>query len=221
MRRTGQRGTVFAVSLILFMLALCFFVGLFGTRSGGAVQLHLEYYFLVRPCGETTSAAVAGESYLAGGAGYLYGAEEVVLSCYFRRADAEAVQSSLRGRGVETRVVARSSPEFRAETEGKRIEANAKTLDTCAHLLFDAANGLERMDTGQEEARAAVEGVADALAGLRAGNAGETFSLWNVALSRAERRAREIAAGILFPKDLRYLQVALCFAVVDCRDYFA
>ncbi len=221
MRKTVQGGTVFAVSLILFMLVLCFFIGLFGTQGEKKVALHLEYHFLVRSCEETTSAAVAGESYLAGGAGYLYGSEEVVLSCYFRKTDAEAVQSALSDRGVETHIVSRSSPEFRIAAEGKRIEANARTLDTCAHLLYDAANGLERMETGQEEARAAVSGAADALAGLRAGNAGEMFSLWNVALSRAERRAREVASGILFAKDVRYLQVMLCFAVVDCRDYFA
>ena len=152
------------------------------------------------------------------------GGEAVVLACYFKRSDAEFVQANMTDKGVDTQVLALSSEDFTlngGKTEqAKRISANAETVETCARVLYDTANGLERTDVSQDEARAAVRGVVTSLKGLREGNDGALYNNWNVALLSAAKRGTEIAEGIAFAKDLRYLQVELCLMIVNAKDYF-
>ena len=214
----------------VFLFTVCLFVGLFWWygRDYARVTLQKTYYFLVRDCEDTTASAVAGQVYLSGGAGYLLegtaGQSSVVLSCYFNVADAERVQSSMQGKGIETELLSFSTEEFVLQGEKtkfkKSVEQNVETVETCARILYETANGLERTDTSQEEARAAVRGVVSSLKGLRQGNEEQIFSLWNHSLVNAEKRGREIAEGILFAKDLRYLQVELCMAILKTSEYF-
>lgn len=225
MRARIGRGAL-CVSVLLFLFTTLLFVGIFYRgRAIQTVRLSQEYYFLVRDCRETTADAVAGDIYLSGGAGYLLDDDEVVVACYYAQTDAEYVRGVMESKGVDTRVVALQAKSFslngKRAASRARVEANAQTVDSCARILFDAANGLERAEIGQEEARAAVRGVVKSLAGLRGGNEEGVFSLWNVALLRAERRGKELAEGILFSKDLRYLQVALCVTVLHCADCFS
>lgn len=227
MKRSKLGGTVFAAAVFLFLTILCLFVGVFqwSGKTDRRVQAGLRYYFLVRDCSSATAGAVAGESYLAGGAGYLLESENaVVLACYYREEDAAAVAKNMAEKGVETRVLTQSSADFslsdRNAGERDRVRSNAKTLDSLSRILFDAANGLERAEYTQEEARAALEGVSASLEGLVSRNEGELYRLWNVELSRAARRGRELSEGLLFSKDLRYLQVSLCFTALRLSDYF-
>ncbi|MBR7186700.1 MAG: hypothetical protein IKD43_04360 [Clostridia bacterium] len=221
-------GTVFCAALFLFILTLSFFVGIFAWngRTYTTLELKLTYHFLVRDCGVTTSGAVAGESYLAGGAGYLIEKENAVaLACYYQKADAEFVRGTMSENGVLTRVLTLQTDRFALEgdwgTERANIEANAKTVDSLTRILFETANGLDRVEISQDAARAAVSGVVSSLGGLSAGNAHSCYDLWNVELLRAQRKGREIAEGIVFAKDLRYLQIQLCMAVLHLADYFA
>lgn len=220
--------TFFAV-LGVFLFTVILFVGVFWWygEDYARVSLNRTYYFLVRDCEDATASAVAGQIYLSGGAGYLIevdGASAVILSCYFKDTDCERVKNTLSEKGVETRLLALSTNDFslqdsKAELRG-RVEANAETVETCARMLYETANGLERTDISQEEARAAVRGVVTTLKGLRQGNKDESFELWNHELSDAERRGTEIAEGILFAKDLRYLQIELCMAILSIDVYF-
>jgi len=88
--------------------------------------------------------------------------------------------------------------------------------------LYDTANALERTEYGQEEARVALSGVLKVIKGLREENAAiaTLYDVWNAELLRAERKAIEIYSGILFAKDIRYLQVQLCFTVLNLNRYF-
>lgn len=220
--------TFFAV-LGVFLFTVILFVGVFWWygRDYARVSLNKTYYFLVRDCEDTTASAVAGQIYLSGGAGYLIeadGISSVILSCYFKDTDCERVQSTLSEKGVETRLLKMSTKDFtlerdRTEFRG-RVEANAETVETCARILYETANGLERTDISQDEARAAVKGVVTSLKGLRQGNEDEIFTLWNHELSAAERRGKELAEGILFAKDLRYLQIELCMTILSTDTYF-
>ncbi len=220
-----MRGGLLA-ALALFLGVICVLAGIFwwNGREEATLEQDREYFLLVRDCTGETAAAVAGQVYFSGGAGYLLG-NEVVIACYFSERDAAFVQSGMAERGVETRL-RRIAPSVcilhgDAAGEAARIRSNAETADSCARILFDAANGLERTDLSQETARAAVEGVVSSLAGLRKGNAGKVYGEWNARLLSAGRRGREIASGILFAKDLRYLQVDLCLAVSSLSEYFA
>ncbi len=217
----------FFLLLALFSGVVALFLGAlrWSTRKYAEVVFDEEYFFLVQDCVSETAGAVAGQVYLSGGAGYLLGDDAVVLACYFSEEDAHFVQENMAGKGVETRIVRRASDPLSLEGDraalSEQVRANARTADSCARMLFDAANGLERAELSQEEARTAVKGVRASLKGLRAANGEGDFAAWNALLLRAERRGAEIASGILFAKDLRYLQAELCFAVSEIAEVFS
>ncbi len=225
-RKRLDLGQFFAV-LGLFAIAVALFVAavLGVKREEREVDFRAEYYFLVRSCESTTAAAVAGTVYGSGGAGVvLDGGEAVIVACYYSVQDAERVQSAMREKGVETRVWTRSSEKFMLKGDSAafcaRVEANAATAETCARLLYDAANGLERAQMSQAQAQAAARGAACSLAGLVQGNEEGFFGLWNAGLVAAERQCREVADGIVFAKDLRRIQAELLCAVVELDTFF-
>lgn len=227
--RLESGALTFFTVLGVFLFTVCLFFGLFWWygRDYARVSLDKRYYFLVRDCEDATASAVAGQVYLSGGAGYLLesvGQNAVVLSCYFKETDGERVQGAMKEKGVDSRLLAISSVDFTLDggfaQYRERIEANVETVETCAKILYETANGLERTDVSQAEARAAARGVIASLKGLRQGNEESFFGLWNHRLLNAERRGREIAEGILFAKDLRYLQVELCLAILNADRYF-
>lgn len=218
-------GTVFVALLFIFITILSLFVGVFEWSGRGTVKMSLAYYFLVRSCETATAAAVAGDSYAAGGAGYLLENEGlVVLAGYYREEDAIKVEGTMSERGVEVNLLTRALNEFSTGRENmqerQQVEGNLATLDTVSRLLFDAANGLERATATQAEAHAAVQGAIGSLEGLIEKNGRDYYSLWNVELMRIKRRAREADAGILFAKELRYLQVSLLFTILRAPAYF-
>lgn len=218
-------GTAFATALFLFFILCSLFVGVFAwCKPSARVSFARTYFLLVRDCGAASAGAVAGESYLAGGAGYLWEEDVVVLACYFDRADAAEVEAALSASGVEVRTLEERFEPFSLTGEeaafGGAVEGNLKTADSCARLLYDAANGLERGEVTQEEARAAAQGAASALKGLKEGNEGEFFGLWNAEIARVLRRLTEIAEGIVFPKDLRYEQAELVSSILRAQSFF-
>lgn len=227
--RRRNAATFFAV-LGVFLLTVCLFVGVFrwyGEREE-TVAADKTYYFLVKNCEDTAASAVAGQVYLSGGAGYILeqdGESAVVLSCYFTERDALRVCGSLEEKGIEARVLTLSAQTFylRGEkaAERGRVEDNMETVEACARVLYQAANELERGESSQEQARAAVRSAAISLGGLAAGNEGALYLTWNAALMRAERRGKELCEGILFAKDLRYLQTELLLMNVRAGGYFS
>lgn len=228
-RRRG-RGGVFFAAVLVFVFSVCLFVGIFwwNGRSAETLSRDTSYYFLVRSCEDTTASAVAGEVYFSGGAGYLIeDGSAVVLACYFTETAAHSVQDGLNEKGIETQIMKLSAEDIllnggMAEEKG-RIRSNAQTVETCALILYDTANALERTECGQNEARAALNGILKVIKGLQEDNAaaGPMYDAWNAELVRAERKGKEIASGILFAKDLRYLQVQLCFSVLNMGQCFS
>lgn len=220
----------FLAALALFAVLLTAFV-VYLIRVGSdyvRVSLPQRYWLLAKECEDSTETAVTGDVYLSGGAGYLYEADGVsaaVLACYYSEATAKSVCGTMSEKGMETFVAPLTPREFELNGavvyEAERVYANAKTVDSCAKILYNAANGLERCELSQDEARAALKGVVASLNGLCEGNAGSFYGLWNAELQRAAKRGTEIAQGILFAKDFRYLQVQLCVLVSSAADYFA
>ena len=220
--------------LVSFGIALVLFVGvtaglilfmMLGGQGYARVSFDKDYYFLVRDCEKATVTAVAGDVYASGGAGYfLENDNAVAIACYFKEASARSVKKNLEAGGTETRLIVRSPADLilRGRKSGykERIEANLETVDTLAHILYDTANGLERSELKQNEAKASLAGVVSSLKGLIQENDGEIFSLWNAALKEAERRGTEISEGLLFAKDVRYLQTMLCDKAAGFTNYF-
>lgn len=215
--------------LIAFLVTVGLFFGVFWWygRDYARISLDKKYYFLVQDCEDATASAVAGQVYLSGGAGFLLeseGKSAVVLSCYFKITDGERIQGMMSEKGVETRLLTLATQDFTLDGGSAqyktRVEDNAETVETCARILFETANGLERTDLSQDEARAAVRGVVTTLKGLEKSNKGGFFDAWNRQLISSQRRGEEIASGILFAKDLRYLQVELCLGIVKMDELF-
>ncbi len=217
-----------AVALFLFIgmtAGLVLFVAV-GGQGYARVSFGKDYYFLVKDCEDTTASAITGDIYSAGGAGYLLEDDNAVaIACYFKESSAESVQKNLEEKGTSTRLIVKSPPDLvlRGRKSGykRQIESNLETVDNFAHILYDTANGLERSELSQREAKAALSGVVSSLRGLIVSNEDEVFSLWNSALKEAERRGTELCGGLLFSKDLRYLQTMLCDRAVNLKNYFA
>lgn len=216
----------FVSILGVFLFTVCLFVGVFWFygRREEKISLEKTYYFLVRDCEDETASAVAGEVYLFGGAGYLLesaGKTSVALACYFKESDCLRVQTTLEEKGIFARLLSLSTKEFRVESKTlkKKIEETISTVDDCAHILYETANGLERAELTQDEARAALKGVNTSLRGLSL-EEDEAFALWDHALLKAEQRGKEISEGILFAKDLRYLQIQICMEILSADVYF-
>ena len=211
---------------MFFAIAVLFAGLVLGVKKRSVkVDFEADYYFLVETCEDSTAAAVAGKVYGSGGAGMLLeGGKAVVVACYYTVRDAERVRDAMREKGVETQIYKRSAKIFYldgAEAEfAERVRGNAETVSTCARLLYDTANRLERAETGQAGARAVTEGVVQSLRGLIAGNAEGFFDRWNAKLAEAARSCSEIGAGIVFAKDLRRTQADLLNALVGLGSFF-
>ncbi len=211
---------LFAATILLFLAAVSCV-----RRDEQEVDLGAKYYFLVENCEDSTAAAVAGTVYGRGGAGVTLGGGAVVVACYYTAQDAERVRSNMREKGTETRIEEVSAEKFVLKGGDAaycgRVEANAATVETCARLLYNTANGLERAELGQAEARAAAHGAASSLAGLADGNAGAFFDRWNAELLAAARSCKEAESGLVFAKDLRRIQAQLLCALVGLGAYFS
>ena len=216
------------IALLLFIgvtAGLVLFMAL-GGQGYARISSSKEYFFLVKDCEQTTATAVAGDIYSSGGAGYYMMSDDAVaIACYFKESSALSVQKNLAQKGTETRLVVRSPEDLilRGRKSGYKaqIEANLETVDTLAHLLYDTANGLERSELKQKDAKAALSGVVSSLKGLIAQNDNAVFALWNASLKEAQRHGAELGEGILFAKDMRYLQTMLCDTAVHFTNYFA
>ena len=228
-RYSLRRGGLIAV-VAIFTALVCLFVCIvyWGGRAIVKVGCDFTYYFVAQDCEDSTAAAIVGQVYGSGGAGYLLEegrGDYVIIACYYTAGDAERVQTVLRSKGVAAQVLKRSLSEFvlrsGSREDAENIVSYGQAADSCARLLFDAANGLERVEMGQEEARAAVRGVTQSLRGLSNANSGKRYAQWNADLYSLAREGEELSKGILFAKDLRRLQVKICLTVLSLKDYFA
>lgn len=222
-RSLRLKGLLIAVAA--FALCVAGFLALIisAGRPREDVSLDFDCHFLVRGCSDSTSAAVVGEVYSAGGAGFLYG-DSVILACYYTKADARRVCSLMEQAGEEVFVLSRSFENFTLRGDDARlaekVKGNAETAQSAARLLYDTANGLERGAMSQTAAKANLKGVTDALEGLISSNEEGLFDRWDRTLEPIARQARERARGILFAKDVRYLQVSLSCALLDMKACF-
>ena len=213
------------ISIGAFICCVAAFIALavFTGRARADVRLGLDYYFLVKECEDSTSAAVVGEVYSSGGAGYLYG-DTVILACYYQKADARRVCSLMEARGEKVSVLCRSLDGITLRGEdaafAEKVKNTASTAESVARLLYDTANALERGTADQKAAKGNVKGAADALEGLAAADSEPLFAKWDLAVRNVARAAREKSRDILFAKDVRYLQISLCCMLLDMGSYF-
>ncbi len=224
-QRSHLRLKEMLISAFAFLACVAVFIVLvvYAGRARTDVALDLEYYFLVRNCSDSTSAAVVGEVYSSGGAGYLDG-DSVILACYYTRADARRVCSLMEQKGEAVYVSVRSLKSITLRGKdaayGDEVKQNVDTAASVAHLLYDTANGLETGKLSQSSAKTNLKGAADALNGLISCNDDSFFDAWNRKLYSAAAAIGAKKGEILFSKDVRYLQVSLCCALLELGSCF-
>lgn len=217
----APRGALFAaagVALLVCLIASC--AAALTVEGTARVEFSRTYQFLVRDCDAEAAAAVSGEVSSLGGAGYYLQAEgesAVVLAVYPDEASAHSVLDGMKDEGEGVRLLALAAQPFSVRggaEQAARVLAQLRTLDTCASLLYRAANGLATGEFSQAEARAAADGVRRVLEGLAASSGeGEIGDL--------AEACRSLASGILFSRDVRRVQAEICAKIVSAHEIFA
>lgn len=211
----------------VFLVCALLFVGIFWWSGvpASSVGFEKQYFFLTKECDTASVGAVSGSVYLSGGAGYILeidGAQSVVLACYPDLERAERIRDTLAENGTVADVLCLKAESWAlrgADAEkAPLIGSFLKTADTCASVFYDAANALEVGSYSQEEARAAVVGALKVLGDLQ--REAEDYPLWQARIAAVVQRAREVSESLIFAKDLRYCQVALCAAIVQGQKIF-
>jgi hypothetical protein len=205
---------------VLFVF-LCSYIGAIAAR-GKRFGVDRTFYFLAEEAGESVSV-FAQSVYNGGGAGYLYesnGISYSVLAAYNALEEAQGVANTMAARGRETVLLPVTVGTFYFTTRARAAEAAATegvvtTALDCADALYSSANKLERGEYTQAEGRACIAGIAAALKGAANGGAA---SAW---LQTGIEKCAEIESGVVYAKDLRYLQIELIGGIVELQNFYS
>ncbi len=207
----------------MFIAVICLYSVAFALRTE-EFTVNRTVYFLVLPAEESTSSVVAQDIYVSGGAGYVFShkaTQYVALAAYNDEWAARNVQGTLEKKGKETKILPLYIDTFyfksKKEKENKgAIEGGVNTLLQCADLLYTTANGLETTRFTQGEARQIVSELQSVFNALKANAVAQTEVLLNYAV----KKCREITSGIIYAKDVRYLQLLLLEGVYALQEAF-
>lgn len=228
---SGKNIKDFILKNVLIAGMVCLFstviVGYFAALSARMKNFTVNrtFYFLSVKAAAETAAVLAQSEYTDGGAGYTfqYGGEYYVgLAAYNTEREARLVQDTLKNRGRDTQIVSLTVDTFYF-TDRKEIEAYENThgfvttVLQCVDLLYAAANGLDEGAFTQSEARGVLKEISGVIS--RAGEGGVADV---AALSRAGvEKCAEITDGVIYAKDVRYLQLQLSEGVYNLQKVFA
>ncbi len=179
------------------------------------VDLTRTFYFLVSE--EENAPASAENIYLDGGAGYVMSrgkTDYAVISCYFNETDAKTVKNNLDRKKIASSVIAESGGKLYLKKRSEKLRAEQlagcfRTLDSCISLLYDIANGAERGTYTQQALKRSLSAVKGVLSCLSEENRGGIFTDISVCAAKASEKIGEFSRGIIYAKDVRYVQVYL------------
>lgn len=192
--------------------------GIFYARvllTAEVADLGRTFYFLVSE--EENVPASAQAVYLGGGAGYAMkrnGTDYAVLSCYFAESEAKRVKNNLENKKMSTAIVKESGGilYFKKRSEKQNAEKIAgcfRTMSGCIDLLYDISNYAETGTYTQRKLKQALSSVSGVLSCLAKENRGGLFTDISACSAAAAGGIDEITRGIVYAKDVRYLQVFL------------
>ena len=222
----------------LTALATVFVAGAFlfarQTKNAEEIVLNKRFYFLVS-AGENVQSCLA-EAYLAGGAGIEMQTSSrayAVYACYTGengKSLAEAAQAAIGGRGenVKTGIIPQTRRALYLKTSAQKRRKNEisgvlHTLDECADVLYLSAVEAERGEAGQAALKETAKCAAMALSYLskHAGNADKAAKRCAAACGRVSEELKEMAAGIVYARDLRRAQIEICLSYLDFSDAYS
>ncbi|MBQ9081774.1 MAG: hypothetical protein IJY26_03985 [Clostridia bacterium] len=187
-------------------------------------SVNRTFYFLVLDAKEETVDVLSQDAYVGGGAGYAFtykSAHYVALASYPSETQAKTVQDTLEKKGTQTKILPLELNTLYFTTKAQRenkaqIEGCVNTLLQCITLLYNTANGVDTVQYTQREARAIINELQAVFKELRQNSPPQTESL----LGGAERKCREITVGIVYAKDIRYLQLFLSEGLYNLQTVF-
>ena len=222
---SGLKVTLYAGFIGIFC---CFFVGYFSVfcKRTKTFDLNRTYYLLCESSAEDRVETTAGIAYLSGAAGYVFtlsGQEKVALAAYTNGADAEIVAAIQATKGKETQIVEVTLGTFyftdrEQASVFEEVRGEIVTLIACADAILTIANGLENGKYTQEEGKRLVQDVEGVLCSLAEEN---TTELTAELLQEGKEKCSETKSGILYAKDLRYLQLMLIEGVYRWTKIFS
>lgn len=189
------------------------------------IEFCVDYYFV---CYRVTDNSVSASSLSGtvasyGGAGYILhydGNYYVTVACYYSDNDAQTVRASLERRDLTCSVLEVSIEEFRAGGSAKRYadlyKGNLNTLNSLSIIAYECANGLDGGDYTQSKAKDVIAAIGSGLNGLYKNNPDNCFTD-NLRYLIAE--CDDKSDGYVYSKDLRYLQIAITDAIINCELY--
>lgn len=217
-------------SLFAGILSVLFVAG--GLLCAGAVKTACvvdcsrTFYFLVSEEMGADAAAEAGA--LGGGAGYVMereGREYAVLSCYFSLSDAQSVQDRLSDADVAVAVRAEEGGKlyltgFSEKKNAERLKGCFSTLGSCIRILYELSAAADE-GMPQETLKDILGDVGGVLSRLAKENPDGIFSDLSACAASASEEIGRMSEGIVFAKDLRYMQVRLSDDYLRLADKFS
>ncbi len=214
--------------ILVGILSVLFTVGSIGYAGtlyhAEKVELRKSFFFLVSASThiEASTHAVT----LNGGAGYLLsykGQNYVALSAYLTEEEGEKVKAAS-GMFKEITLVKIDVDSLYFKTY--REKAQAKTVVGALHSLYGCMEVLKgvvtRLDKGatQQSSDRVLETLERQFTFLKE-NYKKSFGKFSHVCKNAEGRLKNIRAGTIFVKDLRYLFCELCFAFTELSEDFS
>lgn len=210
-------GGVVILSVLVVTLAIC--------CSGSKIVFSANYYFVCMYSADNSVSAssLSGTVSDFGGAGYVLKHNDsyyVTVSCYYNENDAITVNDNLKKRGLNCIILNVEVNDFKVPSSAKKNSelylGNLNTLSSLASLAYECANNLDTGEYGQNQAKNVVTAISNGLNGLKNANA---FNCFYEDFSRLVCECEDVAYGYVYSKDLRYLQIAITDAIINCRIY--
>lgn len=190
------------------------------------VDLTQTFYFLVS---EEENTTVAAESIsLGGGAGYVLtrgNTDYAVLSCYFTERDAKTVRDNLAAKKIPAAVLAESGGKLylKKNSEKRNAETIAggfNTMNSCIRLLYEIGTKADTGEYSQQKLKRALEEVRKVFSCLAIENRG-VFAELSDCSAKATEKLSEISRGVVYAKNIRYVQVYLSDCYLSLASKFS
>jgi len=215
------RGKTIAVISVLFVAAFAAIIVLACALcpNYAYVAFNTKFYYLCYDCPSdaVSASSVSSLVYSQGGAGYVVesgGRYYSVVSCYYSEADAESVNKKLNGDGILCEVLEVSAGGYKVEggkAEAKICAGALNEMLSLSKVCYELANSLDKYECDQRNALSVMENVRDLAVDLKE----ERGGYFAEKLTKIVEYCEEIISGYVISRDVRYVQVQFCDAIVN------
>ena len=203
----------------IVLVAACFFI------KAERFEVQKTFYLLAVPIKEQSVSVSVQDVYTGGGAGYALnhgGKCYVVLSAYPTQAEAKTVQNLPQNKQKDMQIVALQVNTLYFNTKSERavkesIQRGVRTLLNCIDILYQTANAIDTAQYTQRQAQGILREVHRTVSAL------QKDAPWQIGelLLQAGQKCMQTLQGIIYAKDVRYLQIHLCEGIYSLQNVFS